>query len=78
MARLTEQEMKKQYDGNVIKVFDNHPVRGLELWKTFTSLSDFEHWMEFDRNPRVDVDADQVEVNGHMLLGWDELGDFLN
>lgn len=50
----------------------------LKVLKTFSSLAELEKWIEHDKPSTLDVYADQVSVNGMVMLGWDELGSFLN
>ena len=75
MKNLAKQE--KSYDTNVIKLYQDYPETGWELWKTFTSLKDFEYWMKYEKDAQMNIDADQVEVNGYALFEWCEFNKFL-
>ena len=48
-----------------------------EILKTFNSISELEQWIEHDKHPTLDIDADQVAINDQVLLGWDELYEFI-
>lgn len=42
------------------------------ILKEFDNMEEFEMW-----SSGKDLQADQVSVNGFVLLGWDELYDFI-
>jgi hypothetical protein len=54
----------------ICKVYEN-PISN-KVIATFTDTDDLEEYARINHTP-----ADQVEVNGYMLLGWDELWDFV-
>ena len=45
--------------------------------KSFSTLRDFDKWIECDKNVNLDIFADQVSINGYILMGFDELFDFI-
>lgn len=62
---------------------DNHIVIYKDIFSEevlieFFNYADFEEWIEKGKNPNVDIFAEQCSINGNVLLGWDEMGDFLN
>ena len=57
---------------NVIEVYENTPG-SLKVIAKFTNAEDL---LEYDKIHNLN--ADQISVNDCVLLGWDELYDFLN
>ncbi len=43
--------------------------------KTFYDMKSFDKW--YDANFTLNITADQVAINGMMLLGWDEVDEFI-
>lgn len=53
-----------------IEVFES-PLSD-KVIKTFNTIEDLEKWNETNN-----IHADRISVNGYLLLGWDELYDFV-
>ena len=75
MENLAKKE--KAYDTNVIKLYQNDPEIGWKLWKIFPSMKDFQYWMKYEKDAQMNIDADQLEVNGYALFEWCEFNKFL-
>ena len=56
---------------NLIDVYES-PTSS-KIIKVFYDMSSFEYWVEHEKPTNFGIYADQVAINGQMLLDWDEL-----
>ena len=67
---------KEKYNKKVEILVYESPLSN-NIIKSFNTLRDFDKWIEYDKNVNLDIFANQVSVNGCILLGFDELFDFI-